>query len=297
MADEHVNTFGLFSLPPSIYVGDKFLDKRKETLTRYHGRQFVTSPTKKGKTNDATFSGFITVASGDTFVDPGTWQRKYAVEQKKHRVVEAPFKPSSPGKEAVGVGGVYGTIGAFPAHSDDPVPGSVRRKKGDPLPSLGRNIITSPTKVGGPGFTQVALSRDPEFMHAPYQPERLNEAAARKRDLELRKGGAFRAIAPEREFFDPQVYSLRKDIRLPEPKKLEAFRPAVPFVPGSARLKPAHPEYVSDPYVEPYRKQLALFQRKQPKGPSFKPTQGNKSFPIRSIAFHPREVRPLTSRF
>jgi|SaaInlStandDraft_6_1057023.scaffolds.fasta_scaffold32238_1 hypothetical protein len=94
-----MNSFGTFSEPPSLYVGDPYTD-RKISTPREKGRNMVTSPAKKGQTPDVYFSKKVeSIYVGEKYEDMSKIEAKARLKEAEQNVGMKPFIPSSPPKK------------------------------------------------------------------------------------------------------------------------------------------------------------------------------------------------------
>jgi hypothetical protein len=141
MSKNDLDSLGVFSLASSTNIGNAYGAKTPE-LSRTRGRQFTTSPGKKG--NDATFSPFTSISVGDAYVTPEQRRRQYEREKNSRMIVSTPFRPSNPTQRSSGHGTMahYGIFSSYTymKTSQDVDPKSQRK------PLAPRNFLTSPPK-------------------------------------------------------------------------------------------------------------------------------------------------------
>lgn len=300
----HMATLGVFSQPSYITIGDPYdkriLNKSKDEKKpdRHGGKQFLTSPPKRGKVGKGVYfeDTFKPLLEGDKYQDPGTHEREYQKKNKLKNISQTPFRPSSPPKKSTGLGGWYGCIGKqFPHMTEyDVVQKGASPKKHTPGP---KNILTSPPRKGTYGFPGTTIGKYPEYMSDPYDAAR-EKALEEKKKLKEKKVSEkpFKSMSRSLDFFDSypnvaasRIYTIDYD-KLPKPrkkkeeqkKKIEKpFKPSSPPKVGYDSYFTKFPEYMSDPYVKKVERKKEEDKAK----PIFKPTSGPKSTPTKSILF------------
>jgi hypothetical protein len=157
MSKNDLDSLGVFSLASSTNIGNAYGAKTPE-LSRTRGRQFTTSPGKKG--NDATFSPFTSISVGDAYVTPEQRRRQYEREKNSRMIVSTPFRPSNPTQRSSGHGTMahYGIFSSYTymKTSQDVDPKSQRK------PLAPRNFLTSPPKRGTYGFAGLNIGGKPD---------------------------------------------------------------------------------------------------------------------------------------
>lgn len=149
-----LDTLGLFSMGSSVNIGDKY-GQRASADSRMKGKQFITSPSKKGAGTDVTFTPFISNNVGDAYVTPEQRRRAYEKEKKEKMIVPQPFRPSNPTQKGSGHGTFlqYGNFGSFPyMKTTQDSDGRTIRK-----PLAPRNFLTSPPKKGTYGMVGINI--------------------------------------------------------------------------------------------------------------------------------------------
>eukprot|EP00761_Pharyngomonas_kirbyi_P011634 gb/GECH01011660.1/.p1 GENE.gb/GECH01011660.1/~~gb/GECH01011660.1/.p1 ORF type:complete len:292 (+),score=88.15 gb/GECH01011660.1/:1-876(+) len=279
---------GVFSQPSYLSIEDPY-GKSKSADSRHHGKQFATTPNKRGKL-DGSFDKFKPLFEddnkGEKYLDPGTNEREYRNQEKK-KIKGGAFLPSSPSKKATGPGAYDGCFGKQPPHEPDH--GEKKKKPAEP-----KNILTSPGKRGTYGVPGITLGKSYKYEPDPYDLPKEKEKEEFKKQKKKQISGPFCSMSHSKDFFDSQpsvaasrIYS--RDTPLPPEKKHEKSKSvSVPFKPSSP---PKHgynstftkfPEYKEDP--EDARKKKEREERKKSK-PSvvFKPVSNPHSSPTRPV--------------
>jgi hypothetical protein len=305
-ANTHPNdmqALGLFSQPSYISIGDTF-EKRAATVgkeekkdyARHQGKQFTTSPPKRGKVGTKVFfDEFKPLYQTEKFEDPGTSQKEYGKEQKKKNIVPRPFAPSSPSKKNSGLGAYYGTIGTKFEHQ---VEYEVQKKEDKPKPveHEKRNFVTSPSKRGTYGVPHSTIGPSFEYKSDPYDFQRETDLKENADKLKKRIGAPFKGTSHPLDFFDTHknvaastIYATDEKALSPkkekpsEDKKVEKpFKPSSPPKRGFNSTFTPFPEYKTDPFEQkPETK-----DKDEKSRPVFKPVSNAKSTPTRSIVFN-----------
>lgn len=125
--------------------------ERTAADSRLRGKQFVTSPPKKGSGSDVTFTPFSSINVGDAYITPEQRRRQYEREKKAKMIVPQPFRPSNPTQKGSGHGTMqaYGNFGSYEYRnqfSNADSPATLRKPLGP------RNFLTSPPKKGTYGM-------------------------------------------------------------------------------------------------------------------------------------------------
>ncbi|KAF0980755.1 hypothetical protein FDP41_013238 [Naegleria fowleri] len=286
------------------YDKSKILKEQRLKDGRTVGKQFVTSPTKKGKVGKGiTFGDFKSLYDGDPYEDPGTNERKYKKEneQKAQKIHKTPFKPSSPPKKSVGLGTYYGTIGGVYPHEQE-YDTLQKGEKPQPVKEQKRPIYTSPPKRGTYGYLGLTISRGTEYK---YESDPYDHSLEKKKEKEEEKQKqvskkAFISSSHHLDYFDthknvaaPKILGtdekveeiLKKSMERESasPKKESEESKKKPFYPSPVKQRNDFPPYMEDPYD---KRTLTKKDEKEQKKPVFKPMScGNKSYPTRSILF------------
>ncbi|KAL0039285.1 hypothetical protein WJX79_001448 [Trebouxia sp. C0005] len=149
--------WGTFSEPGYLHPGVTYIKAYKAPKDNPMSGSFkpALGCTKTGKTNDATFSKFVSIHAGDIYSDAQTRLASKG-KGKTAKADTVPFKQASPMKKAPAAQGgtFYGTIGGKIPYVPNP---EARHRKGDIVHPL-RQITTNPMKKGGYGFNKTTLS-------------------------------------------------------------------------------------------------------------------------------------------
>lgn len=149
-----LDSLGLFSLGSSVNIGTKY-GERAAADPRMKGKQFITSPSKKGAGSDVCFTPFTSTNVGDPYVTSQQRRMQYEREQKAKMIVPTPFRPSSPTQKGSGHGTMqqYGNFGQFKyMKTSSDFDGRTIRK-----PLAPRNFLTSPAKRGTYGMVGINI--------------------------------------------------------------------------------------------------------------------------------------------
>jgi hypothetical protein len=288
-----------FSPPVFITVGDEY-EKRPSLDSKPKGPGFKVGGSKKGQ-QSLFQKEFISLATGDKYVDPGTHERrrKLQEEKTKFKPTAAPFRYSSPSKKG-GSGTYFGTFSERdpPKHEVEFVVAQPGDKPADVKP-VPRNFIVNSGKRGGFGFANLTIGTGDEtkYISDPYDGAKRLEAMSAKEASKRYAGPPFRTACKGSGFFDETAHGISKVYSLDKP--LPAKRPTTDGSADRHTLKAWVPggrmavdlgkyEYQEDPY-EAKEKRLREERLKQkPIAASWKPIGGPKSLPTKAIKFTPQ---------
>lgn len=293
-----LSRLGIFSEGSYLSVGDPYVkprdDKEKSggKVDRDKGKQFVTAPPRRGKTNDAFFEKqFRALLVGEPYVDAAVMDRGAKKASKGKNIVPAGFRPVGGAKKSSGSGSYFGTIGGKVEHMDE---SPKKSRDADPKSRAAEKpqMKTSPPKKGSFGTSGITIGKGVEYQSEPFEAARELDKKDKEKELTLRKGSAFHSTVHGQGVFDGKVYSIDPKLQgLPkgsEEKKKKSdeaatkiFRPSSPSKSGHFGTLSKFPEYSSD-----------LFEKKEKVRPKdetkaakvFMPPSGPKSTITRSIA-------------
>jgi hypothetical protein len=154
------NSFGLFSAPTPLCVGEPFDKPKKKHVKGEESvtlRSFVTSPQKKGQVCSNWGDGpmiYNRLYDGEVHVEENKTRRRAKIAAKAKHVSERPFKPGNPTKKQASSGDYYGTFCPQPYESKGDGKWDLstkptrnkEEKEDDGLPT--RPVYTSPSKKG-----------------------------------------------------------------------------------------------------------------------------------------------------
>eukprot|EP00002_Diphylleia_rotans_P018258 TRINITY_DN353_c0_g1_i6.p1 TRINITY_DN353_c0_g1~~TRINITY_DN353_c0_g1_i6.p1 ORF type:complete len:329 (-),score=61.15 TRINITY_DN353_c0_g1_i6:761-1747(-) len=279
---------GFFSTATSVGIGDPFV-KKPNPDPREVGKQFLTSPSKRGQIGDnwGKKSNIVNrLFEGDQYVDPAMPERKARLESRKKNLTTTGFVPSSPPKKPIGLGTYYGCIGGVNEYLPQGPP-----PKAKPTHEP-RQVQTSPGKKGSYGFRGTTIGSEPSYATDSYAAAAEAEREDHKTDLKKRVGGAFKSTSRPVDFFDsyPKVAASKvytTDRELPPPKNLpQKLDPiARPFVPSHTPYQGYNstfmrfPDYKESPYDSELRQTMEMEHTHKKKiiGSSWKPSSTPKS--------------------
>jgi len=294
---------------------------------RYKGKQFSTTPLRKGRTPDAFFDEFKPLFVGEKYAHPDEDKIKYRMEQKKKQIGSAPFRPSSPPKKATGRGNYYGTIGPKYPHEGH---GTAKKISKDDIKHTAPNVLTAPSRKGtygvpginigtyGKPSTAQGIVGEYTYMSEPYDAARSLEAETKKQSTEKFGGRSpFKPSSPPKRgtygFPGTHIYAQNfsqvggtggvcneysytpGEDRKPSRENSHIDKPWVPSNPskiGHNSTINEFPEYVPDPLdkkLEREKTERSEFLAKQT-GPVFKPVSQPKSLRQPSITINPRNA-------
>mmetsp|Transcript_73438 Transcript_73438/g.153307 ORF Transcript_73438/g.153307 Transcript_73438/m.153307 type:complete len:317 (-) Transcript_73438:331-1281(-) len=261
-SNNKLDTLGVFSWDPG-NLGDPY-GRARTVESRIRGKQFTTSPTKKGHGPDATFTRFVSIHAGDAFTTPEQRRRQYEKEKKAKQLTPVPFKPSSPTKRQSGHGThTFGVFQTFPymKTSDDYDKRSTGRQ-----PLAPKNFYTSPPKKGSYGmygmniggkvdgvcgeFSYVAAPPTSKPRHEQFRP--FTPSSPPKKGtygfVGLNLGGTSTGANGE--------FSYESDGLFNRPRTTQSPQPAKPFIPSSPAKNGTgvdvyvgkYPEHQVDPF-------------------------------------------------
>eukprot|EP00695_Tsukubamonas_globosa_P002974 TRINITY_DN421_c0_g1_i3.p1 TRINITY_DN421_c0_g1~~TRINITY_DN421_c0_g1_i3.p1 ORF type:complete len:294 (+),score=70.31 TRINITY_DN421_c0_g1_i3:169-1050(+) len=285
-------TLGTFGTPGFTSVGDEY-DKKVSSDVRTKGKQFSTSPPKKGQLPSNYFDKqFKPLYEGEKYEMPGSAERRDRKKQAE-RVLAGTFKPSSPPKRSSGSGNYYGCIGGVYTHEKEFETEKARDTSPQP-----KNVLTNPSRKGTFGVPNTTIGKSFEYVPDPYESVKKKEIDERKASTSRNVAGPFKGMSHGLDFFDSQpnvaasrVYTIDKPIEAREeaPKK-EApiptpFKPSSPPKIGYNSTLQRFPEYKEDPFD--LRAKMEREERAKTKpAVVFKPVSNPKSSATRSIMFH-----------
>uniref|UniRef100_A0A7S4PNG5 Cilia-and flagella-associated protein 96 n=1 Tax=Guillardia theta TaxID=55529 RepID=A0A7S4PNG5_GUITH len=305
------HTLGLFSYVPSISLGCPYNSKAGSIDDRQKGKQFLTTPSKKGSTPDVTFTRFSTVSVGTPY-SPPLQNLQRGEKSSKESVSQPPFRPSSPTKTSQGSGSYYGCFGVWKNMKTTNNYDKVHAKS----PDTGlKNFLIRPPKKGGCGTIGLNIGGNPEghvgeYKYypepAPARPSSAPSELALKPFvpssppqkgtygyMNLNINGMSRPKGCVGEY-TYQSEPLDRFKRAEDASKdVKPFRPSSPSRKGRGfygTFTWSGQTYMSD--TDSHSKDM----KKSPSNPDlpkygvFKPCSGSKSLRVTSIANHPRNL-------
>eukprot|EP01063_Lacrimia_lanifica_P032788 TRINITY_DN5663_c0_g3_i1.p2 TRINITY_DN5663_c0_g3~~TRINITY_DN5663_c0_g3_i1.p2 ORF type:complete len:301 (+),score=148.40 TRINITY_DN5663_c0_g3_i1:64-966(+) len=296
---ESMERLGVFKQETYISIGDEY-DKKVVTSDRYRGKGFSTGPGKRGQGPDVTFSKFRSINEGDKYVDPGTHEKKYRMEQEKKKITPNGFKYTSPGKKSCGSGNYYGTFtGGDKRPKHETEYDVVRRGElPDKVKPTPKNIVTGSSKKGTFGIADTCIGEPYKYQSDPYDAQHRRDIDEQRSALNKQIGGPFKASSKGGGTFDKteqgssRIYSL--DRPLPPKKEtdtkknraiLVAFKPSSPGKRGYNCTIGGFPEYKEDPLELQERRKREEAKAAKPQT-TWKPISGPKSTPTRPPMMH-----------
>jgi len=296
MGQNDLDSLGLFSLGSSTNIGDKY-GERRASDSRSKGKQFCTSPPKKGAGTDVTFTPFTSINVGDAYVTPEQRRRQYEKEKKQKMIVPQPFRPSNPTQRGSGHGTfqAYGNFSLYPYMKTSAGQDGVPSRK----PLAPRNFLTSPPKRGTYGMVGMNIGGKVdgivgEFSYSTNPPAPKSRPSTTS-DLKpfcpssppkrgtygmvgLNIGGKTAGFANEFTYESDGLFNRARTSRG------EALRPFVPsspskIGPGIYGTVGSYPEYSPDPQEEKMlaARQSRAAERAKIVGPVFRPSGVSKS--------------------
>jgi len=295
---DHMNKLGVFQQPSYITIGDEY-KKPSQVPDRHKHPQFATAPGKKGQGAGLFEKEYKSLHEGDKYVDAGTHEKKYQLEQAKKRPAEV-FRYTSPPKKAAGSGNNYGCFNTHRHETEYHVlqKGELPAKRTSPS----RNFMTSPPKKGTFGTPGTTIGKGTEltYISNPYDAEHkkvLAEAREAARKITSNGHSPFRSACRRQGCFDEsgvtgasKVFGM--DRALPEKKQNMAstlppcpvpFRPSSPGKKGFNCTINKFPEYKEDPIEIRERKRREEAKKAKP-DMIWKPISGPKSVPCKTVA-------------
>lgn len=301
---EAMTKLGVFQQPSYISIGDEY-DKPNRQADRHKGKSFSTALGKKGQGADIGFTKeFKSLHEGDKFVDPGTHEKKYRLEQEKKKITPEGFRYTAPSKKPCGSGSYSGCFTQPYSHQTEY---DVLQKGELPQKTAGstKNVLTNPPKKGtfGTPGTSIGGGKGTEFKYTsdPYDAEHRKELAeARNAAKKIAGNGPFKSACRRTACFDEhhgtgasKVFSL--DRALPPKKQLvkdkmpasvKPFKPSSPGKKGYDCTINKFPEYKEDPLELQERRRRQEAKQNSQLGQTWKPISGPKSTPCRSVALN-----------
>lgn len=256
--------FGGFTQPP-IISSDADPEKTDPYVllepipSRYLGKNFATSPAKKGRGPDAyTDRKYLTLASGEQNGDKGA--DPYMTEEQLDRQrtkkaaeknLDGEFKYASVPKKSTGPGSYYGTIGNKPfEHMKDFDVPTKEDVPTQPKPES-RNIVCNPAKKGTYGVPGTTFG--PKFEHKSdgFEEVRQREQDAWKAEKEKRLGGIWKISLKSNTTFDERgatgVSAVFDAYEKPPEKPKKRRKKKEKQWPGKPLVHPAVFKYTSPP--------------------------------------------------
>ena len=290
------------------------------------GLQMVTNKQRSGITgdnwnrNNGRRKDFIRLFEGEEQVDPGTYERRWKVEQAKKNLTPDGFRYARAPQQSSGLGGNWGRIGPrleyMPETEGKRDGAAIRAAAAEKMAQ--RQMVCNPPKKGygsstpgllfGPGPRKGEMAKiGKEFEHSadPFDGPRDAVKAERQHQMQMLEGRApYRTMGAALDFFDAHKHTaapkgLTEDPFIPprpDPPKPEPIS-HVPFYPAKAPRTGGPnrggycfnkmPEYMEDPDDERMKARKEEAEKVQKVGSTpFKPTGLKSSKPTRSITFH-----------
>ncbi|CAH8492315.1 unnamed protein product [Heterobilharzia americana] len=263
-------------------IGDPYVDLGRAALSQssMKGRQMYGAYTKtRCGLNDGYFSPFKRSFIGEALTDMTKIRHQERLKEKsKERPIV--FFPPSGSKQLIGSGGYWGTFsGSIPHFSNE----SIQSIKS----SSGKNFYTSPPKKGsGSGYLNITIGKFPTYVSEPYLDSvgKTSDTENHKRLLMGRKGFI---LSGNIDYFGPDPYKVQGLQKLPTVVPIQTKSITVPFRPSNPGKQPGgykagtfnpFPKYISDPYIDPYKRLRSKRESKV-----FIPSSGFKSARFESI--------------
>ncbi|KAK2962382.1 putative protein of unknown function (DUF4586) [Blattamonas nauphoetae] len=154
VATRDLQIFDEFSHTTSLYTGEPYKDKGDlpKPEGRYQGRQFTTSPPKKGNLNEATFGQFLSLATSEPYDNRGN--RTRSASPQKGTITQPPFKVTPPTK------GPYHTF-STPEYVPEPLEDKTLLKKKQKQPEPRGIYVNQPKRGRYDVFSQPEYVPDP----------------------------------------------------------------------------------------------------------------------------------------
>lgn len=261
--DPNKNKYGLFSFAGTLAILPHSYDRKFKSRRNSDGgvitepRNFMTSPPRKGKNNDALFSPTEFISIGEKYKDPPKFYLNEKVRSEKMRKShDVVFKPGGPTDNQ--------TI--FEYISPEKPKQRKRRDSEGNILFEPKNFYTSPAKKGVPGVSPGTTFGEP-FEHIPEPYDRPKELKRKERLDHLTKvpDRPFKPTGNHSNAFnkDEAVYNICDDIKkvVKRPKPVKAATHEMPFKPCGkmkAYLNDALfgeiPEYIPEPLISVGRK-------------------------------------------
>lgn len=232
-------TLGLFSEPSYISIGDEY-DPPAPKGGRHKGLNIMTQNVKKGTVPQYTNFDrtFRRISDGDTYVMPGSLERKWRKEAWTKCTTADGFRYSHPAKHRTGLGDVTGNFSKW--HEFMPRGGMEKKTKNDIPPPAKPNIMTNPVKKGSYGvYGNYINQKGTEYLYMiePYDRPRELEIEERRRFKEKTNyftgGKPFNTSSHARDCFDKDIYEDPEQLRGGyRNKPAEGARTGPPFVPS-----------------------------------------------------------------
>jgi len=326
-----IKTTGMFSTPSYFGVGEPYEDGYTSARPGATGLQMITNKQRSGVTgdnwnqNNGRRKDFIRLFEGEEQVDPGTYDRRWKVEQAKKNLTPDGFRYARAPQQSSGLGGTWGRIGPrleYMPETEGKRDGREIRDRAAAKMSQ-RQMMCNPSKKGygastpglmfgaGPRKGEPAkLGKEYEHSDDPFDGPRDAVKAERQHQMKMLEGRApYRTMGASLDFFDAHKHTaapkgLTEDPLIPprpDPPKTEPIS-HIPFYPARAPREGGPnrggycfnkmPEYMEDPDDEQMKARKEEAEKVQKVGAHpFKPTGLKSSKPTRSITFHQAGTR------
>ncbi|CAH8839240.1 unnamed protein product [Trichobilharzia szidati] len=277
-----LDRLGYFSELSYHTIGDPYVDLGKFVFNQSSGRgkqmYGVYTKTKCGL-NDGYFGVYNRPFVGEAYTDMTKVKHQ---ERLKEKTKERPtvFLPPSGTKSLIGSGNYWGTFSnSIPHFSNESIPSAKHSSE--------KNFYTSPSKKGsGASYPNLTIGKFPAYMSEPYL-DRVGKASDTESEKRLTMGRRSFILSGNIDYFGPDPYKQQGFDKLPKIMPVQSKSITVPFRPSNPGKQPGgykagtfnpFPTYISEPYVDPYKRLPAKRESKV-----FLPSSGFKSARFESI--------------
>ncbi|CAH8521512.1 unnamed protein product [Schistosoma margrebowiei] len=277
-----LDRLGYFREMSYVTIGDPYIDLGKFVFNEdsCKGRQLYGISTKsKCGLNDGYFSPYNRLFIGESYTDMTKIKHEEHLKEKMKEGTKA-FLPSSCPKQLIGSGNYWGTFsGPIPYFRNEFIKST---KSSD-----GKNFYTSPSKKGaGSSYPNVTIGKLPAYVSEPYL-DNINKTNKDYKNAILGRKNFIKC--GNIDFFGPDPYKQQNGIvKKPiKPTTIQTKRITIPFRPSNPGKEPGgykagtfnpFPNYISEPYIDPYKRIKSHRNTKV-----FIPSSGSKSARFDSI--------------
>mmetsp|Transcript_11368 Transcript_11368/g.13476 ORF Transcript_11368/g.13476 Transcript_11368/m.13476 type:complete len:300 (+) Transcript_11368:134-1033(+) len=290
---------GMFSWAGSINVGDEY-EQKHPIKSRYTGKQMLTKGDTWGNNPDALLDKtFKRLSENDTYLDPGTLERKERVKKREKNITEKAFYPTAPAKKSTGPGMNYGTIGEPMPYKHEFEPNELKSMILKPEVGEPKNFQTAARKMGGYGTLGTTIGPAHEYLSEPYCYSRTLERTERAVNRE-KIAKPFVSSGRGGGLFDRNVYATEPGPQFrprDRPRPIEKpFKPPHPPKTGVNCTISQFPEYMEDPLEIKLKKDREEKAAARPPG-IFKPMNVSKTMRVTAVNPYETAARPSKDEY
>ncbi|CAH8526951.1 unnamed protein product [Schistosoma rodhaini] len=255
-----LDRLGYFREMSYITIGDPYIDLGKFVFNEdsCKGKQLYGISTKsKCGLNDGYFTPYNRLFIGESYTDMTKIKHEERLKEKIKEGVKA-FLPPSGSKQLIGSGSYWGTFSQPISYFRNEFIKSIKS-------SDEKNFYTSPSKKGaGSSYPNVTIGKLPAYVSEPYLDniDKTNNIKDHKNSILGRKSFI---QCGNIDYFGPDPYKQQQGIikRPLKPATIQTKRITIPFRPSNPGKEPGgykagtfnpFPNYISEPYIDPYKR-------------------------------------------